>query len=76
MDLLLVLYQLFGPGTKLKNLVVPLPSHKEQLEIVRCVEDKLQSMERLLEELDRQHIKAEKNKQSILAFSFSFSGEL
>ncbi|WP_288355578.1 restriction endonuclease subunit S [uncultured Cycloclasticus sp.] len=61
-------------GTKLKDLVVPLPSHKEQLEIVRCVEDKLQSAERLMEELDRQHIKAEKNKQSIL--EFSFSGEL
>jgi restriction endonuclease S subunit/predicted GIY-YIG superfamily endonuclease len=55
----------------LKNLAVPLPSIKEQDEIVRIIEDKMYSMERLDIELVLQLEKAEKNKQSILASAFS-----
>lgn len=61
-------------GTKLKALVLPLPSYDEQKEIVRHVEHRIESLERLNDELDVQLIKAEKNKQSILASAFS--GEL
>lgn len=58
-------------GTKLKALVMPLPSLEEQKEIVRVVEEKMQSSDRLLAELDHELLKAEKNKQSILAFAYA-----
>lgn len=58
-------------GTKLKALVMPLPSPEEQKEIVRIVEEKMQSSDRLLSELDHQFLKVEKNKQSILASAFT-----
>jgi len=51
-----------------------LPSLEEQEEIVRLIEEKLSSIEHLDTELDQQLVKAEKNKQSILASAFS--GEL
>jgi len=58
-------------GTKLKALVLPLPSHEEQKEIVKCVEEKIQASDRLSAELDLQLLKAGKNKQSILASAFN-----
>ncbi|MEW8152015.1 MAG: restriction endonuclease subunit S [Candidatus Thiodiazotropha endolucinida] len=58
-------------GTKLKALVMPLPSLEEQKEITRIVEDKMQSSDRLLVELDHQLLKIEKNKLSVLASAFS-----
>jgi len=57
-------------GTKLKALVLPLPNHQEQKEIVSRVDEKLQSSDGLLEDLHVQILKAEKNKQSILAAAF------
>jgi len=48
-----------------------LPSLEEQEEIVRLIEEKLSSIEHLDTELDQQLVKAEKNKQSILASAFS-----
>ncbi|MEW8662786.1 MAG: restriction endonuclease subunit S [Candidatus Thiodiazotropha sp.] len=57
-------------GTKLKALAMPLPSSGEQKEIVRVVEEKMQSSDRLLAEIDYQLLKVEKNKQSILASAF------
>jgi type I restriction enzyme S subunit len=55
----------------LKEAPVPLVSLDEQNEIVRIVEEKLSSIEHLDTELDRQLIKAERSKQSILATAFS-----
>ncbi|WP_369158562.1 restriction endonuclease subunit S [Candidatus Thiodiazotropha sp. LNASS1] len=60
-------------GTKLKALALPLPSSNEQKVIVRRVEEKMQSSDKLLTELDHQLFKVEKNKQSILASAFSGS---
>ena len=55
----------------IKSIQFGLPSIKEQNEIVRVIEDKLGAMERLDYELDIKLLKAEKNKQSILASAFS-----
>ncbi|MCP4236314.1 MAG: hypothetical protein GY770_22495 [Aestuariibacter sp.] len=48
-----------------------LPSLEEQSEIVAQYEEKIQAANRLDEELECQLLKAEKNKQSILASAFS-----
>ena len=55
---------------KIKTLIFPVPAIDEQEEIVRQVEEKLESINRLDSELDIQVIKAEKNKQSVLASAF------
>jgi type I restriction enzyme S subunit len=56
---------------ELQSLVVPICSKEEQFISIKLVEEKLASSDRLLEELSIQQIKAEKNKQSILATAFS-----
>ncbi len=56
---------------ELQSLVISICSRDEQLVISRMVEDKWSASARLLKELDIQQIKAEKNKQSILASAFS-----
>tara|TARA_R110000787_G_scaffold67400_1_gene150985 strand:+ start:284 stop:451 length:168 start_codon:yes stop_codon:yes gene_type:complete len=48
-----------------------LPSIEEQVEIVKLIVEKLSAMERLDNELVMEIMKAEKNKQSILAAAFS-----
>ena len=58
-------------GTKLKAFVVPVAPSEEQAEIVRLAKEKYDSSRRLFDELEIQLIKAEKNKQSILASAFS-----
>jgi predicted GIY-YIG superfamily endonuclease len=55
----------------IKAIQFGLPPIEEQEEIVRIIEEKLSSIEHLNNELDQQLIKAEKNKQSVLASSFS-----
>jgi type I restriction enzyme S subunit len=55
----------------IKAIHFGLPSLEEQGEIVRLIEDKLGAMERLDKELDLKVVKAEKNKQSVLASAFS-----
>ena len=57
--------------TKLNEGFITLPPVEEQKEIVRLVEEKLSSIEHLDLELDQQLIKAERNKQSVLASAFS-----
>jgi type I restriction enzyme S subunit len=57
-------------GTKLKAFVVPVAPSEEQEEIVRLVKEKYDSSQRLIDEVEVQLIKAEKNKQSILASAF------
>ena len=54
-----------------RNAPIPILPIEEQVEIVRLVEENITSSDRLLEELSIQQIKAEKNKQSILASAFS-----
>jgi predicted GIY-YIG superfamily endonuclease len=49
----------------------PLPCIEEQIKVIDLVEEKLTSIERLEVEVNMQLIKAEKNKQSILASAFS-----
>lgn len=58
----------------IRALQFGLPSLEEQEEIVRLIEEKLSSIEHLDAELDQQLLKAEKNKQSVLASAFK--GEL
>jgi hypothetical protein len=58
-------------GSKLKSVIIPLPSPDEQIEIVRLVEDKLLASERLLREIRKHQLKADRNKQSILSSAFS-----
>ena len=58
----------------IKAIQFGLPPLEEEEEIVRLIEERLSSIEHLDKELDQQLIKAEKNKQSILASAFS--GEL
>ncbi len=58
----------------IKAIQFGLPSIEEQIEIVKLIEEKLGSMERLASEIDIKILKAGKNKQSILASAFS--GEL
>jgi len=54
-----------------KSVAFPLPPSGEQSEILRQLEQKFYASDRLLKELDVQHLKTEKNKQSILASAFS-----
>ena len=54
-----------------RNAPLPIPPEKEQLEMVRLIEEKLTSSDRLISQLEMQVIKAEKNKQTILASAFS-----
>lgn len=54
-----------------RNMNVSIPSRKEQDVIVRMVDEKITSIDHLEEELEVQLIKAERNKQSILAKAFS-----
>ncbi|MES9859602.1 MAG: restriction endonuclease subunit S [Candidatus Thiodiazotropha sp. LLP2] len=53
-----------------RNAPIPLMPEEEQREIVRLIEEKLNTSDKLYEELDLQLIKTEKNKQSILAYAF------
>lgn len=55
----------------LKLLPIALPSVDEQKEIIRLVDKKLSSIERLEREIGVQLVRAERNKQSILASAFS-----
>ena len=55
----------------IKAIQFGLPSLEEQKEIVRIIEEKLSSIEHLDRELNQQLMKAEKNKQSVLASAFS-----
>jgi type I restriction enzyme S subunit len=57
--------------SKVEGLPVPIPSLAEMKKIGELVEEKLVSIERLTVEIDRQLLKAEKSKQSILASAFS-----
>ena len=56
--------------SKVSGLPIPLPPIEEQVEIHNIVSSKLSSIEHLENEIDVQLIKAEKNKQSILASAF------
>jgi type I restriction enzyme S subunit len=68
----------FGKGSVHKTIYFPewlsihigLPSVKEQFEIAVIVNEKITAMERLESEIDIQLLKAEKNKQSVLASAF------
>ena len=53
------------------SLPFPLPSLYEMKEIVGLVDEKISSIERLENEIDVHMVKADKNKQSILASAFS-----
>jgi hypothetical protein len=53
------------------SLPFPLPSLAEMEVVVSLVDEKIISIKRLESEIDKQLIKAEKNKQSILALAFS-----
>ena len=57
--------------TQLKELEIPIFSAAEQFEVVTLVSEKFDSIERLENEIDVQMVKADKNKQSILASAFS-----
>ncbi len=57
--------------TKVRDITLPLPGMVEQSEIVGQVEAKFDAIGRLANELDIQLLKAEKNKQSVLASAFS-----
>tara|TARA_R110002096_G_scaffold282317_1_gene476334 strand:- start:1623 stop:2825 length:1203 start_codon:yes stop_codon:yes gene_type:complete len=56
--------------SKVREISLPLPSLAEQAEIVSQVEKKFDAMSRLKSELEAQLLKAEKNKQSVLASAF------
>ncbi|MEL0586138.1 MAG: restriction endonuclease subunit S [Candidatus Thiodiazotropha sp. (ex. Lucinoma kazani)] len=56
---------------KIRNFEIPFPSLKEQELISEIIGVKTESITRLENELEHQLIKAEKNKQSILASAFS-----
>ena len=57
--------------SKVRDIALPLPALAEQAEIVLEVEKKFDAINRLARDLDVQLLKAEKNKQSILASAFS-----
>ncbi len=59
---------------ELQSLIIPIGSTDEQNEVVRLVVEKIESLDRLVGEIDIQLIKSEKSKQSIL--SAAFSGKL
>jgi type I restriction enzyme S subunit len=55
----------------LREIKIPFMSEEEQKRICEAVNEKLDSLAKLANEIDTQLIKSEKNKQSILASSFS-----
>jgi type I restriction enzyme, S subunit len=57
--------------TNLNKIPIKLPSASEQVAIVDKISRRFDSSQRLLDELDLQLLKAEKNKQSILTSAFS-----
>ena len=57
-------------GSDVKKCPVVLPGHEEQLQIAAIVDEKFAAIEELDTELERQLLKAEKNKQAILADAF------
>ena len=69
----------YAPATAQKNInlailesvAMPLLPVKEQAAIINMLKYKMSMADRLDDELDRQRIKAEKNKQSILVSAFS-----
>ena len=54
-----------------RDAPIPIMPEEEQDEIIRLIEEKLSASDRMLEELEVQLIKAEKNKQSVLASAYS-----
>ena len=60
-------------GGDVKKCPTVLPPYDEQVEIANIVSGKIESMKRLDVEIDIHLLKAEKNKQSILASAFSGS---
>ncbi|MCP4091209.1 MAG: hypothetical protein GY746_15675 [Gammaproteobacteria bacterium] len=54
-----------------RNMNVPIPSVQEQEKIIELVDQKITTITHVEKELEGQLIKAEKNKQSILASAFS-----
>ncbi|MCP4976584.1 MAG: hypothetical protein GY931_10520 [Maribacter sp.] len=59
------------PLKAMREFIIPLCSSDEKNEIVRLVEQKLSSIEHLDVEIYQQLLKAERNKQSVLASAFS-----
>jgi type I restriction enzyme, S subunit len=59
---------------KFIQLQIPYPLIEDQKSLTQIVTDKVDSISRLDEDIEKQMLKAEKNKQSILASAFS--GEL
>ena len=57
--------------SKVREISLPLPPLSEQLEIILQAEQKFEAIRRLEKELETQILKAEKNKQSVLASAFS-----
>jgi len=57
-------------GSDVKKCPVILPCYKEQVKIAEIVDEKLTSIRYLEKNIGFQLLKAEKNKQSILAFAF------
>ncbi len=58
-------------GGDVKKCPVVLPGYEEQIQIAAIVDEKFTAIEHLDAELDQQLVKAEKNKQSVLASAFS-----
>ena len=54
-----------------RSIAFPLPPVEEQREILRVIEEKMGASDRLLREIERQLVRAERNKQSVLASAFS-----
>ncbi|PUB87816.1 MAG: hypothetical protein DBP00_08040 [gamma proteobacterium symbiont of Ctena orbiculata] len=54
-----------------RDAPIPIMPEEEQDQIIRLIEEKLNASDRMLEELEVQLIKAEKNKQSVLASAFN-----
>ena len=57
--------------TQLKDLEISICSSNEQLEIVRIISEKFDSIDRLENDIEVQLLKANKNKQSILTSAYS-----
>jgi type I restriction enzyme S subunit len=56
---------------EIRNFLLPIPSKDECKVLLSMLDEKLASIERLEQEIDLQLVKAENNKQSILASAFS-----
>jgi type I restriction enzyme S subunit len=56
---------------EIRNFLLPIPPKDECEILLSLVDEKLSSIERLEHEVDLQLVKSNKNKQSILASSFS-----